>query len=79
MNVPLADEDVKAYFKRQERHWSALAAAALGGVDSSEDEDGLDEKAKDRRDKKRNLALKKKAKELAEAAFAEATSAAASS
>lgn len=78
MNVPLAGEDVKAYFKRQERHWSALAAAALGGVDS-EDEDGLDDKAKDRRDKKKNLALKKKAKELAEAAFAEATSAAASS
>ena len=71
MNVPLAGENAKAYFVRQERHWSAQAAAALG-ADSDSEED-LDDKKRDRRDKKRMLALKKKARELADAAFAEAS------
>ena len=72
MNVPLSGEDAKAYFLRQERHWSAQAAAALG-ADSDSDED-LDDKKRDRRDKKRMLVLKKKARELSDAAFANASS-----
>ena len=71
MNVPLAGENAKAYYVRQERHWSAQAAAALGA--DSDSEDDLDDKKRDRRDKKRMLALKKKASELADAAFAEAS------
>ena len=42
------------------------------GAGSDSDED-LDDKKRDRRDKKRMLALKKKARELADAAFAEAS------
>jgi hypothetical protein len=72
MNVPLSGEDAKAYFLRQERHWSAQAAAALG-ADSDSDED-LDDKKRDRRDKKRMLVLKKKARELSDAVFASASS-----
>jgi hypothetical protein len=72
MNVPLAGENAKAYYVRQERHWSAQAAAALGA--DSDSEDDLDDKKRDRRDKKRMLRLKKKARELSDAAFANASS-----
>ena len=58
MNIPLVGESSKAYFSRQERHWSALAVAALGA--QSESDDDLDDKAREKRDKKRSLALKKK-------------------
>lgn len=71
MNIPLDGENAKAYYSRQERHWSALAAAALG-ADSDSDDD-LDDKKRDRRDKKRMLTLKKKAKEISDAAFLEAS------
>lgn len=73
MNYPNAGETSKMYYSRQERHWAALAVAALP-VDSDSD-DEMSDKDKERRDKKRMNALKKKAKELADAAFAEATAA----
>ena len=73
MNVPLAGETSKAYYTRQERHWAALAVAALP-ADSDSDDD-MSDRDKERRDKKRMTALKKKAKELADVAFAEATAA----
>ena len=71
MNAPLAGETSKAYYTRQERHWTALAAAALGPDSDTDDE--MSEKEKERLDKKRMLILKKKAKELSELAFAEAS------
>ena len=71
MNVPLAGETLKAYYTRQERHWTSLAAAALPAEDSSDDD--LSDKQQERKENERNKALKKKGKELAELAFKEAT------
>jgi hypothetical protein len=73
MNVPQAGESSKDYYIRQERHWTSQAANQLG-ADSSTDEE-LSDKARERRDKKRSTTLKKKAKELAEAAYKEASAA----
>mmetsp|Transcript_5042 Transcript_5042/g.5171 ORF Transcript_5042/g.5171 Transcript_5042/m.5171 type:complete len:82 (+) Transcript_5042:69-314(+) len=68
INMPKPNETLKEYYKRQETHFSSLAAHKMA-PDSDDSDDDLTDKQIEKKEKKRGQALRKAALGEAEIAY----------